>query len=451
MFYDKDTGIYEMQKRSGLFLNRCVSFLNKCVSNIKGSSYKTRQNIALALLMTGSLYLILSVTIAIPYNNSLLANPDAKTDSLTYQINIPESAMMNMSMDAFTKDSADFFTKMRNQPLDKLNAKAVEFLRKNNEMLQRDISDRYRLLEKDVKQYNATLADFEKKKKMKVDDFNRRLKNNDRSPKLKYMYFLLLQDYIASEIRYKESDFLSIQSGIADNYTFIIRQNIAIYTIEYDTFIKWLEALNDAQTTTSYFADYFGLAKGSRYFHPVIDGPLSLNWGPVPKEPVPGTEWGWLGESASWLIKPNSPDLVLIIGMFGFGMLGAAISCFVNIAPRTKQNQPLIEDLHIVIIRGFSAAIVIFLATKGGIAIINNGNNNPNPHVLFFTCLVGAVFSERIWDWAKKQLALKIDNTSTGDTTAAGKEENDAYKTITSKAADIPDVTLPKDGAIDLL
>jgi hypothetical protein len=127
-------------------------------------------------------------------------------------------------------------------------------------------------------------------------------------------------------------------------------------------------------------------------------------------------------------------------------MLGAAISSFVNIRRKIERNAPLVDNLYIVIIRGFSAAIVIFLATKGGIAIVNNGSNNPNPHVLFLTCLVGAVYSERIWEWAKKQLALKTDGST--ESFGPADENKDAYNKESDQPRQRGGMAAPDEGAI---
>ena len=61
-------------------------------------------------------------------------------------------------------------------------------------------------------------------------------------------------------------------------------------------------------------------------------------------------------------------------------------------------------DAATIIIRGLAAAIVVFLAVKGGLAIVSTSEAEPNAYVLFFICLVGAVFSEGVWKWAKTKL-----------------------------------------------
>ncbi|MCG2589126.1 hypothetical protein [Rhodohalobacter sulfatireducens] len=109
--------------------------------------------------------------------------------------------------------------------------------------------------------------------------------------------------------------------------------------------------------------------------------------------------------------------------MLGFGLLGAAISSFVREQVTRKdkdQNEPLVKDLVGVLVRGLSAAVVIFLAVVGGLAIFTEGAQQPNAYVLFFTCLVGAVFSDDVWIWARKKL---------GDNLTGDKEEKETEKT----------------------
>lgn len=126
----------------------------------------------------------------------------------------------------------------------------------------------------------------------------------------------------------------------------------------------------------------------------------------IPKVPSPGDDLGIFKEIAQWLIRPLSMSLVLIVGMLGFGLFGAVISTFVKEAKeQVDKDGMIIRDITGVIIRGVSAAIVIFLGVKGGLAIFSSGEGDPNPYALFFTCLVGAVYSEKIWDWAKDKLS----------------------------------------------
>ena len=105
---------------------------------------------------------------------------------------------------------------------------------------------------------------------------------------------------------------------------------------------------------------------------------------------------------ARWLLKAESLDVALITGMLGFGLLGAAISTVVRKGALLESgDRTLISDLIGVIINGFSAAIVVFLAALGGLAIfsVSEAGNamEPNPYALFLACLTAAVFSEDVW------------------------------------------------------
>ena len=140
----------------------------------------------------------------------------------------------------------------------------------------------------------------------------------------------------------------------------------------------------------------------------------------IPDPPTSGNEWGAIGRASQWIMSPNSVDLVLIIGMFGFGLFGAAISTFIREHHSNNTEDPVAEHIAKVLIKGVSAAIVVFLGTKGGIALINNGTNDPNAYILFFTCLVGAVFSDEIWDWAKGKINFNNNGFDPGNRNVPG-------------------------------
>lgn len=151
--------------------------------------------------------------------------------------------------------------------------------------------------------------------------------------------------------------------------------------------------------------------------------PYSLPTSRMPQRPLLGeaSELGIFGFVAGWLLKTESLSLALITGLIGFGLLGSACSTFIrerltetgtvdtNKAKYKKPDGLLVSDLTAVIIRGVSAAIVVFLAVEGGLAIFASGEGEPNPYVLLFTCLVAAVFSETVWSWAEKQLNDRLN------------------------------------------
>lgn len=132
----------------------------------------------------------------------------------------------------------------------------------------------------------------------------------------------------------------------------------------------------------------------------------------VPARESLGSDLGAFRYLVGWLLQTESLAMALITGLFGFGLLGSACSTFVR--EREQKRKPgaslfglqtsggvIVEDLTGVVIRGVSAAIVVFLAVEGGLAIFASPNSQPNSYVLLLTCLVAAVFSEVIWKWAQ--------------------------------------------------
>lgn len=125
--------------------------------------------------------------------------------------------------------------------------------------------------------------------------------------------------------------------------------------------------------------------------------------------PVAGSGWGPFGAVARWLLQTKSLPLTLITGMLGFGLLGSAIATFVR-GGTARGQVSLTAEVTSVLVRGLSAAVVVFLGVKGGLAIFSSGDNEPNAYVVFLTCLVGAVFSEDVWTWARKKFLENLDS-----------------------------------------
>ena len=70
---------------------------------------------------------------------------------------------------------------------------------------------------------------------------------------------------------------------------------------------------------------------------------------------------------------------------------------------RRKVNLPVLK-LSFIVAGGVTAAFVVFL---GSYAMLGDQTSEPNPYVVFVTCLVGAVFSEDIWTWAREKFMPK--------------------------------------------
>lgn len=133
----------------------------------------------------------------------------------------------------------------------------------------------------------------------------------------------------------------------------------------------------------------------------------------VPEKPKIGEQYGIFQSLSGWLLRTESMSLALIVGLFGFGLLGSMGSTFIR--QRIKKGRDAsakdpVPNLPAVLINGISSAVVVFLAVKGTLVIFSGKDVAINPYVLFFTCLVAAVFSEDVWKWAQKKLGTQLDN-----------------------------------------
>jgi hypothetical protein len=113
-----------------------------------------------------------------------------------------------------------------------------------------------------------------------------------------------------------------------------------------------------------------------------------------------GTSLGFIGAATTWLLAAESIPVVLVVGLAGFGLLGALVSRFARPQAETEVSIKVVS----VVFNGFVAALVVYLAAYGGIAIVSNGDSDPNPYVVFASCLVGAIFADDVWTWARKKL-----------------------------------------------
>ncbi|MBN1207425.1 MAG: hypothetical protein JXB05_21285 [Myxococcaceae bacterium] len=110
----------------------------------------------------------------------------------------------------------------------------------------------------------------------------------------------------------------------------------------------------------------------------------------------------------SWILESESEPLALIVGMIGFGLLGSVVSSFIRSQKTAlRENQSLkFFDILGVILRGVSAAVVVFLGVQSGLSIFGGGGQQQphlSPYVVLLACLVAAVFSEDAWAIARRR------------------------------------------------
>ncbi len=152
----------------------------------------------------------------------------------------------------------------------------------------------------------------------------------------------------------------------------------------------------------------------------------------IPSSNKDGKERGPLVAISGYLIQTQSSEMVLLIGMLGFGLLGASILSFEKGDDQTNfvqsfSTKPMIKGFGSVLARGFGAALIVYLATKGGLAIFSLGTgtqNDPNGYILLLTCFIGAVYSQQVWDAIKKPFAKDPPETpNNGDNNPNPKPE----------------------------
>jgi hypothetical protein len=142
--------------------------------------------------------------------------------------------------------------------------------------------------------------------------------------------------------------------------------------------------------------------------HETAPACASPAWTHAPDPPQLGQSLGILRYGFAWLLNADSLPLTVIVGMIGFGLLGSVISTFVRERSVRKEVGPPVTDLMAVMIRGFCAAIVVYLSVEGGLGILSRATTDINPYVTLFACFVSAVYSEVIWarvaDYLKAQV-----------------------------------------------
>jgi len=166
-----------------------------------------------------------------------------------------------------------------------------------------------------------------------------------------------------------------------------------------------------------------------------------------------------LGRAYQWLaVSPEST--VLIIGLVGFGLFGAAIRMMGRPdktpppTERTLDQQVLtkkVERNNVVAVRegglgyeitgaparvlvqGVGAAFTVFLGGQAGTLLLASGSR-PNVYSLLLFCFLGAVFAEEIWGWAQRMLHGRLNSPVGPEKQDEGSAANAGQSTQYGKA-----------------
>jgi len=380
-------------------------------SQNKSESDIIRQNIVLGLIFALSIYLSLAAIITVPYFTEN-KDQELKEEPLKDYLDRIKSGYDNNTFKSFSTekpkleiDSAILLSidKIQNQQSKSYANQVYESWNENyltNMRIRKDTEDA-------LIQENEIF-----KSKLISEETNIISTYNTESVNLKSKLKLSFKSSLSEYYRYfaesntNKTNMIKrmVQTGDDD-----FKRDLLTFRRDFTEYVS--KAIKTDSTNVEFFSGPT-IYKNERNYYAGLNYYTTDNYPmQIPSVPTPGDDLGIFKGIAQWLIKPSSMALVLIVGMLGFGLFGAVISTFVRETSNTEEynkDAVIIKDIPGVIIRGISAAIVIFLGVKGGLAIFSSGEGEPNPYALFFTCLVGAVYSERIWEWAKEKLSSSL-------------------------------------------
>lgn len=169
-----------------------------------------------------------------------------------------------------------------------------------------------------------------------------------------------------------------------------------------------VRSLTRAPTAEAGLADRSGVPRGCSELLPDKEDYLSPRRGPA-------EALGIFGYAAGWLLSTESVELALIVGLLGFGFFGAISTSFIREFASTAGNTlPPSGWIVPALIRGIAAAMLVFLVVVGGIAVFAQSNPQPKPnaYAVFLACFIAAVFSEDVWEWARRRQSEQFRATA---------------------------------------
>lgn len=376
-------------------------------------SAHTWKNIALVLILLISAYLIMVSIIAVPW---------LQQTSSVFQEN------WEKDFDDLAGTEEDFFARYEEEftgsPLDTLSDSYLQDQASLDSLPQwKRLVNQIKLDRYDILQARAIFVEKWKTSKSETWNIklkllnsvkqNLRLSSRTLGPMDQANYFQELHQWLGFKINEIDAQLNRFQSFLhyydseLDKW---VKQIISALQDDLEM-VQSLSQKNQQEMNTLYFKSnsvYNPSAGMSQALSTFASEMKQTSPGSAPSPPQPGTQWGIFGLISGWLLRANSIALILIIGMLGFGLFGSMISSVVREYAQRQQGQPIVSDITSAVIRGLSAAVVVFLSVKGGLAVFTTEDVEPNAYVLFFTCLVGAVFSEKIWEWAQEKLGEKF-------------------------------------------
>lgn len=226
--------------------------------------------------------------------------------------------------------------------------------------------------------------------------------------------------------------------------------NTALYNFYEKSSATLIEDLNQNLTYSAKF-----IALDSRLSASKVEWDSLQKYPPVfnaiPTTPEQGENLGVFRFIMGWLLKIQDYSVVLIVGLVGFGLMGAAGATFIKEVgakeEKAKQDKTerkdetdtlLVKDLPGVLIKGFSAALIVFLGFQGSMALFTGSSSTPpDESLFFFLALAASVYSDTTWQWAYRKL---IDRLNKSDDQAEGEKDTTTAEKDASANDDEPSI-----------
>lgn len=372
------------------------------------------KNILFFVLLAFGSYLSIASVIAIPILQDNMVEvseiPDINTDNLEEHLSnnilaIPEVSFEQSpfaSLDSYISEQESRLSELEENPDDSADEDGVREsiensirstkLLKNSEERRRSI-----LISSYDELINQARSEANQSQTRAVEKF--RLNSQGRlGTRENTAFYLEIQDWHISQIQ-------SIETEISECSSLMEYSN-DVWIQWSDDLVQWLEediSIQPPEVSSSIY----------RQVLTACDGGIETI--PMPQRLPLGSFTGLFGQATSWILETESLNLAIIVGLFGFGFIGSLSSTFIREQAANNTNPQegiIIDDIIGVVLRGTTAAVVVYLAGQGGLAIFAETGSRPNPHALLLICLVGAVFSEMIWEWARKQLQEYIHSNN---------------------------------------
>lgn len=381
-------------------------------------------NSIICSILLFSLFLVVSVCITIPYLNQLnkpTAFTVARLDSTLNSYSSKDSFVVaDINATLFSESSIKDLILSDTVTIKKEYGKLNPADRKNIDNSIGKFENLYSLSKAERARTLDALKKFKSAYQTRENDYKRKLSISfeDETQSITIDKGELFQ----SSVRYF-TDFVQFEKSDFQNTLGLVYINDAYNNSEKQKFISQVKeaisefAKNDKKDSS--YISFQNINNITTTFLPYRSYIKEESTDPfIPTFVKDGSEWGLFGFIANPLIKTQSSELVLLMGMFGFGLLGASLLSFQQINEngdfiKALKTKPLIINFGNVLARGFGAALVIYLATKGGLAIFSAGTTtDANGYILLLTCFIGAVFSEKVWNRIRKSLYPDDENAN---------------------------------------